>query len=291
MHETCLPPSESPISPTADLDLQMILEAWNTATQRLQGTHELLRAEVKRLTDELEAKNRELARKNRLADLGQMASHVAHEVRNGLVPMKLYLNLLRRRVTADAGSLEIADKISSGFTALETVVNDLLHFTAHRDPRIQSCHVPSLVQELCDSLMPQLTATNISLVLEVPASLQLAVDGDMLRRAMLNLVLNAIDAMPQGGTLRIAASQHDGVASLEVADTGAGLDDEVVQRIFEPFYSTKSTGTGLGLAIVYRIAEVHGGDIIASNRLGGGAMFTLRLPQNNALTHDPRMVA
>src|SRR6187401_3348028 len=118
-----------PLPALADVDLQTVLEAWNSATERLQQTHELLRAEVKRLTDELEAKNRELARQHRLADLGQMASHVAHEVRNGLVPMKLYLNLLCRRLSNDAGSLEIAGKLGAGFTGLETVINDLLQFT------------------------------------------------------------------------------------------------------------------------------------------------------------------
>ena len=99
-------------------DLQTVLAAWNAATARLEQTHEALREEVQRLTDELEIKNRELARKNRLADLGQMAAHVAHEVRNNLVPVTLYLSLLRRRIAGDAESLEIVDKIESGFTAV-----------------------------------------------------------------------------------------------------------------------------------------------------------------------------
>src|SRR5215207_10176574 len=101
----------------ADADMQTILSAWNDATDRLRRTHETLRDEVRRLTDELEIKNRELARKNRLADLGQMASHVAHEVRNSLVPMKLYLSLLKRRLSEDGGTVDIADKIGSGLTA------------------------------------------------------------------------------------------------------------------------------------------------------------------------------
>jgi signal transduction histidine kinase len=284
-------PLAGPLADAGDIDLQTILEAWNTATERLQQTHELLRAEVKRLTDELEAKNRELARKNRLADLGQMASHVAHEVRNGLVPMKLYLNLLRRRVVSDSGSVEIADKISSGFAALETVVNDLLHFTSHRDPRIELFDIRQLIVDLCDSLAPKLTAQSIALELDVPTNVILAADIDMLRRAVLNLVLNALDVMPDGGTLRLAASLSEGQLHLEIADTGPGLADDAAQRIFEPFYTTKSTGTGLGLAIVYRIAEVHGGEIVATNRPTGGAAFVLRLPQNNQQIHDPRMVA
>ena len=126
--------SEGSFSPTKVLlqngavDLERILDAWNTATERLQQTHQALRAEVKRLTDELEIKNRELARKNRLADLGQLASHIAHEVRNSLMPMTLYSSLLRRRWSIDSESLETLDKIDSGLTALDATVNDLLHF-------------------------------------------------------------------------------------------------------------------------------------------------------------------
>src|SRR3954463_4917129 len=114
-------------------DLQVILAAWTEATDRLQKTHEQLQEEVRRLTDELEQKNRELARRNRLADLGQMASHIAHEVRNGLLPMKLYLSLLRRRTSENNEAVEIVDKVTSGVGNLETIVNDLLHFSADRD--------------------------------------------------------------------------------------------------------------------------------------------------------------
>src|SRR3954453_16665660 len=111
-------------------DLETVLVAWQQATTRLEQTHEALGAEVRRLTEELEHKNRELARKNRLADLGQMASHVAHEVRNNLVPMKLYLSLLRRRIDCDTASASVLDKVMAGFTALEATVGDLLHFSS-----------------------------------------------------------------------------------------------------------------------------------------------------------------
>src|SRR3954467_6744178 len=109
------------------VDLEAVLAAWHTATLRLERTHETLCGEVARLTNELEIKNRELARKNRLADLGQMASHVAHEVRNNLVPVKLYLSLLNRRLFDDAGSQDIFEKVNAGFVALEATVSDLLN--------------------------------------------------------------------------------------------------------------------------------------------------------------------
>ena len=134
-----------------------MLAAWHDATLRLEQTHEALRGEVRRLTDELEVKNRELARKNRLADLGQMASHVAHEVRNNLVPVSLYLSLLRRRLSDDSGSLDMLDKIEAGFTALDATVNDLLHFTADRDPQLAAGAVARAGRRgLRRSLAPQL---------------------------------------------------------------------------------------------------------------------------------------
>lgn len=266
-----------PLSLTCESDLETVLTAWHAATVRLQQTHEALRAEVRRLTDELEVKNRELARKNRLADLGQMASHVAHEVRNSLVPVTLYLSLLRRRIQ-DLENQELLGKLAVGFTALDATVNDLLHFTADRDPQRRRFVLGSLVDDVFASVAPQLSAQRITAVNETPRDLAITADQNMIRRALLNLVLNAVDAMPDGGTLAIAAAADAEGVELGVSDSGAGLSEESEQRAFEPFYTTKSGGTGLGLAIVFRIAEVHGGRVMAANRPQGGAAFTIRLP-------------
>ena len=265
-------------SKPAGVDLESVLEAWQTATQRLQQTHRTLSEEVRRLTDELEVKNRELARKNRLADLGQMASHVAHECRNSLMPIILYLSLLRRRLEHDGESIQIVEKIESGFTALEATVNDLLHFASDRDPDWCLFDVRSGVVELCDSLAPQLAAQGTELELQIEKSTKLEADKNMIRRTILNLVLNALDVMPNGGTLSIACQRTAGGVELTVADTGPGVSEEVHARLFEPFVTTKSEGTGLGLAIVERIAAVHGGEAACDNRADGGASFTLRIP-------------
>ena len=139
---------------TDEPDVAAILAAWNDATLRLEHTHAMLQAEVARLSDELEEKNRELARQNRLADLGRMAAHVAHEVRNSLVPVSLYLSLLRRRLGVDAGSLDILTKVEAGFTALDATVNDLLSFTAHREPQWRSFILSDLIEEIFESLTP-----------------------------------------------------------------------------------------------------------------------------------------
>jgi signal transduction histidine kinase len=268
--------------PRADagaVDLQTILAAWNEATDRLQRTHETLREEVRRLSDELEIKNRELARKNRLADLGQMASHVAHEVRNSLVPMKLYLSLLGRRIADDRGSVDILEKVTAGFTELESTVADLLHFSSERDACLRPVHVAGLLEEIVDSLSPQLDAQAIKAEIDCPADCFIMADGDMLRRAVLNLVLNALDVMPDGGQLVLTACRTSRGLEIEVADSGPGVSEQLLPRLFEPFFTTKSGGTGLGLAIVERIAAVHGGEAVAANCPEGGAAFTLIIPQ------------
>jgi signal transduction histidine kinase len=267
-----------PQSLNSSADLQTVLAAWHDATLRLEHTHEALRAEVQRLTRELEIKNHELARQNRLADLGQMASHIAHEVRNNLVPVTLYMSLLRRRIAGDRGSCDVLDKISAGFAAVDTCVNDLLHFTADRDPHLQMIEVDRLVEDVLAGLAPQLEAQEIEAIVDVARGRRVLADREMLRRAFLNLALNAIDAMPTGGRLYITSQLANHGFELEVADTGEGLSDEARQRAFEPFFSTKSHGTGLGLAIVDRIAEAHGGVCLAQNCPDGGAAFTLRIP-------------
>lgn len=269
--------SEEPL--TADSELSALLDAWNIATLRLEQTHAALHAEVSRLSDELETKNRELARKNRLADLGQMASHVAHEVKNNLVPVTLNLSLLRRRLGDDTAALAVLSQVEAGFQSLDATVNDLLSFTAHRQPQPSSFVVGTLVEEIVESLAPQLEAQAIDVDIDVPPNTVLSGDREMIRRAVLNLVLNALDAMPDGGDLVITS--YDGAAGfeIEVADSGPGVPEQHRRRLFEPFFSTKGTGTGLGLAIVEHIAAAHGGNVTVTNCPEGGAAFTLHFPR------------
>ncbi|QDU88239.1 Sporulation kinase A [Pirellulimonas nuda] len=273
------PQTQDEHAPLESEDLQAILAAWNQATVRLEQTHVALQGEVARLTTELEVKNRELARENRLADLGRMASHVAHEVRNNLVPVSLYLSLLRRRLSADRETLDVLSKVEAGFTALDATVNDLLSFTAHRQPSWSNFLVCELIEEVCESLAPQLQAQGIDVELDVPPNTLVSADREMIRRALLNLVLNAMDAMPGGGEL--VATSFDGPRGfeIEIADSGPGLSPEQRKRLFEPFFTTKESGTGLGLSVVMHVAEAHGGVVTAENCPEGGAAFTIRIPR------------
>jgi signal transduction histidine kinase len=256
-------------------ELAAILQAWQEATQRLEQTHETLRAEVRRLTDELEAKNRELARKNRLADLGQMAAHIAHEVRNTLVPVSLYLSLLQRKLASDRSSREVLDKIRRSFTALEVTVSDLLHFTADREPAQSDLEPLAVVQEVLDSLQPQIHAQHVQVSCDIAAQDKLVADQELMRRALMNLVLNALDVLPKGGQIHITGVMTSQGYELEVADNGPGWSEAALQRATEPFFTTKNHGTGLGLAIVERIMDVHHGQLWLQNCPQGGAAVTL----------------
>jgi len=270
-------PNEAP-ELNEQADLQTVLGAWHAATLRLERTHESLRGEVQRLTQELEIKNRQLARKNRLADLGQIATHVAHEVRNNLVPVTLYLSLLRRQLEGDSAAADLLIKIEAGCSALEVCVNDLLHFASDRDPKWSRISLAEFVASLLNDLAPQFDAQSITTFCDIPLDLELSADGDMLRSAVMNLVLNSVDAMPEGGELVLTGIETPCGIELEVADSGRGLTEPAGRRVFEPFFTTKGSGTGLGLAVVERVAEVHGGKVCCANCPEGGAAFTMQFP-------------
>ena len=265
-----------------DPDLAEIIEAWNETAHNLTRTHEILKDEVRQLTAELETKNRELARKNRLADLGQMASHIAHEVRNGLVPITVYLALLKRKLACDKHGLEILEKLDCAFGELDVTVNDLLHFTSDRKPNKSQVRVDELIENVCNSILPQFESQSIHVYADLEENLVVSADKDMLRRAVLNMLLNGIDAMPSGGELIVKAkrfSSGDDTTGVEITiiDTGCGFSHEALKHATEPFFSTKSTGTGLGLAIVCRIAEVHEGALQIGNSPKGGAILRMTL--------------
>ena len=258
-------------------DLAAILEAWHAATVRLEQTHEALQAEVRRLTAELEKKNRELARKDRLADLGRMAAHIAHELRNSLVPVSLYVSLLKRRVS-NAESVEIIEKIEQAVQGAQSVLNDILQFAADREVQETLFELKPWLTNITKEIELQAVSQKVLVKVEVPELLLAWADRDLLRRAIINLLLNALDAMPGGGevTVRAAAAGRDLVIS--VADTGPGLSEEALQHAFEPFFTTKANGTGLGLAIVEHLIQLHGGTITVQNGTHGGAVFQIHLP-------------
>jgi len=267
---------------THEEDLAALIQSYHDVTERLKASHELLAREVCRLREELTEKNRELARRERLAALGEMAAGVAHEIRNPLGGIGLYASLLERDLTDRPRQQDIARRINVGVRNMEGIVGDILAFAG--DGVLNRLCVPAgeMVGSVLAQVAPRAHEQGVEFDIDPRlAAINLQVDGGQIERALLNLLVNALDAIGKRGCIRIRLGEMRGeesMAAIVVEDNGPGIPPEMLQRIFHPFFTTKETGTGLGLAIVHRIVEAHGGRITAGVRNGGGASFVLVLP-------------
>jgi two-component system sensor histidine kinase HydH len=268
-----------PLAAVPDPDLQTVLRAWHDATTQSDETLTSLQAEVRRLTEELQEKNRGLSEYERAGCLGSVVAQLGDKLHGKLAPMALHVSLLRRRVLDDPTALDLLQKIDSGCAAMDAAINDVFHLTSERDPSLGNVNVRALVEEVHASVLPQLSAQGIATVLDVGEHVTVLADRAMLRRALVHLTLNALEAMPHGGELVVTSYSGPRGVELEIADSGAGLSAEARRRGFEPFFTTKGASAGLGLAVVQRVLALHGGDVVASNCPEGGAAFTLRFPQ------------
>jgi len=271
-----------PATVTTEPDLSSIIQAYNSVTERLNRSHEALAREVCRLRDELHDKNKELERRERLAALGEMAAGVAHEIRNPLGGIGLYASLLHRDLDDRPKEQDLVRKLSAGVRNLDNIVGDILVFAGDAAPDRERVTMGVIVEAVVDQTAPKAEASRIRIDVDPSlASAEVFCDAAQMERALLNLVLNSIDAISSDGHIRIRRDDRraDGrFLRVWVEDDGPGLDPELLHRIFNPFYTTKHTGTGLGLAIVHRIAEMNGGSIRAGSSRGGGAAFMLSIP-------------
>ncbi|MBI3099737.1 MAG: sensor histidine kinase [Planctomycetes bacterium] len=276
---------------TLDVEaLTDLLKAFNDTTEKLQRSHERLQARVADLSRELEVKNRELERKDRLAVLGEMAACLAHEIRNPLGGLELFATLLERDLAGDPEKLKLLGKIRAGLRGLNGIVEDMLTYTGNISPVKKPCDLQVVCEEAL--ALAERESQEKSIVVQrlyAQPRVELTADAAMLQRAILNVVLNAVQAMDRTGTLTLSTSVEtaNGKRSvrLSVSDTGTGISAEARQRLFTPFYTGKSKGTGLGLAIAHRILESHGGSIEGTNNPDRGATFTLRLPLGLGLSN------
>jgi signal transduction histidine kinase len=263
-------------------ELGRIIMAYSEVTDRLQQSHEKLQETVIALREELGEKNRLLERKNRLAALGEMAAGMAHEIRNPLGGIHLYASMLAKDVAQMPPSLELVKKISGGVKRLEALVSQVLAFSRDIIANPVAADLAQVIGRAVEMASPKLDAHHVVWEIEGPAEMHVSVDAFLIEQALLNLLLNAAEAMQErGGTLRIVYASGEEVQArqlhLVVKDSGPGIPATVLDRIFDPFFTTKDTGTGLGLAIVHRIVEAHEGTIMATNPQGGGAQFEIRI--------------
>lgn len=224
-----------------------------------------------------------LARQEALAKLGQMAAVVAHEVRNPLAGIKGAIQILISRRQKDDGELPLLRDIVSRIDSLSDLINDLMVFARPRPPKLSHF---DLVQLLGDAVMvarrdPSVQSIDMSVVGEPTP---ITADAELVRSAVLNLLLNAGQAMNGHGRVTLTVTSRDDRAVVEIRDTGPGIPAEIRDRVFEAFFTTKARGGGLGLAIARRTAELHGGVLTLDCPEGGGTVATLTLPLRPPVT-------
>lgn len=255
-----------------------VILAYSETQERLQQSHDTLAERVAELTEELGEKNRQLERRNRLAALGEMAAGIAHEIRNPLGAIKLYASLLKTDVIDRPAAAQTVDKIANGVGRLESIVSQVLYFTREIRATPIQCDVAELIHETIDIARARKAESAVRIVSAGPESLSATFDPNLLAQALLNLLINAMDACGDAGTVTVRyATSGKKRIRIAIEDTGPGLPAEVIDKVFDPFFTTKDHGTGLGLAIVNRVAEAHDGAIEARNSKDGGAVFELTI--------------
>jgi len=219
-----------------------------------------------------------------VAELAELAGGFIHEIKNHLSTLRLNLQLLSEdfqepQSQRERRALERINRLENECQHLVDISNDFLRFARVQDLELTPTHLPEVVEELVDFFSPMARAGGIEIKSYLPANLpQVGLDRDLFKQALLNLLLNAQQAMSGGGMLTIQARQESDEVCLDLIDTGKGMSAEVLAHAFQPFYSTHNGGSGLGLPTTRKIIEAHGGRIEVQSEPGRGTKFTLHLP-------------
>ncbi len=228
---------------------------------------------------EVKSLQAEVHRSERLAALGRMVAGMAHEIRNPLNSIRGFSQHLQSRFAADSVERRSVDTIVREVDRLNRVITELLDFSRPKDPDLSEIDLNEIVRSTTVLIEGEASSQGVTCVEDLShGPVRLLGDGDSLKQLLLNLFLNAIQAMSDGGVLTVSTSVTGDRAVLTVSDTGTGIDEGDLDRIFEPFYTTRETGTGLGLSIVHRIVQDHGGEIRLKSSPGHGTTFVIRFP-------------
>jgi PAS domain S-box-containing protein len=276
----------SEITAEADLTTNEGPKRVNVSVQAIQEAGERMGALVTlRDLDSLESIGTQLRVSERLAALGRITAGVAHEVKNPLNSMRLWLENLKESLSfdgfydGDGPSRQAVQVLDKEIDRLDQVVKRFLDFTRPMDVRLEATQLAELLQGVLEVAKPQLQKSNIQIAQLLPIDVpEVYVDRALLKQAVLNLVLNASEAMPDGGQLRMVLSRRGEMAEITVGDTGNGIPPENQQKIFQLFFTTRPGGSGIGLASTFRIVQLHNGSIDFTSEVGRGTTFRIELP-------------
>lgn len=270
---------------TANEKLRANEEELRAANEELQASEEELRASNEELgaaNEELREAQEQLLRSERLAAIGQLAGGVGHELRNPLGAIKNAVYYIRGRLNKiglaenEPRVMEFLGIVDEEINSSNKIINDLLNFSRVGKPATSPARIEAVIEDaLAHSNIPE----GVKLVKDLSDSLpDIDIDTDQIRQVLVNIITNAVQAMPDGGRVTIGTGQGNGYLEVAVSDTGIGMSKEVMGKIFNPLFTTRAKGIGLGLAVCKTIVERHEGKIEVSSEEGKGSTFTVKLP-------------
>lgn len=257
--------------------LNQAFARFEEASGKLQARYSELVQETELLREQLRQKEETIRRSEKLATLGQMAAALAHEVRNPLGAMRLFVSLLRRDVADRPEALKLVGQVDKTIESLDLVVSNMLHFAKDEKLQRSPCNLQSIAQEVVEQFRA-MYSSELHINLLVRGSPFILANPVRLKQALHNVVLNAVEAVGTKGQIQI---EIDGTSTerlvLVVQDSGPGVSPNMLGQLFEPFRTSKNEGTGLGLAVVKAVCDEHSASIEVENR--PGAQFKLSFPR------------
>jgi len=225
---------------------------------------------------------REVTQSERMKSIAILASGMAHEIKNPLTPIKTFSEQLPSRLDDKEFLLKFSRIINKEVDRIDALVQELLNFAKPSPPELKETNIHQLIEQTLELLNNEIIRHNINLKTSFEnKNILISIDPQQIKQALLNIFLNAIDAMPKGGVLRIDSRFHgndNSILIIEISDTGCGIDPKDLPHIFDPFFTNKNHGTGLGLSITHEIIRNHNGKIFSESKLGEGTTFRIELP-------------
>jgi signal transduction histidine kinase len=252
--------------------------AVGVVTGVLSDREKARRAELSRVYEELRNSFEQVKRADRLSSLGQLAAGLAHEIRNPLSSIDGAAEVLQAGGEPEEVRRETLAIIRKECSRLFRLLTSLLDFARPRQPELREVSVERVLEKVIE-LVSHSSGRGIRFHRDVPPALPKVLgDEEQLAQVILNLSINAVQAMPQGGDIRLSAREQQGGVLIEVRDQGMGIEEQNLDRVFDPFFTTKDTGTGLGLSVVHQIVTQHGGTVSARRNADRGMTFAVFLP-------------